>query len=137
MSRVVMSKKWRNILILISPFLVMIIVNESMRLTHNMDGGHAYGVETMNSTIQSSTDCSWSCYYNTTYCKKHHVKHMNNYFQYIDGFYFWQIKFLHGFGNYTVANIVFMVILWPALMYFLLITFLNQRTRIKKLKRQN
>ena len=58
-------------------------------------------------------------------------------FECLDGFYYWQGKFLHGFGNYAVANIVFMVILWPILMYFLLITFLNQRTRIKKLKKQN
>ena len=131
-----MNRKLRNILLLISPFLVMIIVNESVRLTHDLSGGHAYGVETMNSAVKSPTECSWNCYYNTTYCKQYHTKHLNNYSQYIDGFYYWQVKFLHGFGNYAVANIVFMVILWPGLMYFLLITFLNQRARIKKLKKQ-
>jgi len=132
-----MSRRLRNILIIISPFLLMIFVNESFRFTQNMKGGKVYGVTTMNTQVKMSNECSWSCYYNTTYCKQNHVKHMSNYFQYIDGFYFWQIRFLHSFGNYTVANIVFLVILWPGLMIFLLITFLNQREQIKKLKKQN
>jgi hypothetical protein len=131
-------KVWRNILILITPFLIMILVNESVRLAGNQNSGIVYGVKTISPVNASDTDCSWACYYNTsTHCKQHHVKFMQPLFRYIDVLYFGEIKFLHQMGDYAVANIIFMVILWPGLMYFLFITFLNQGEKLKKLKEKN
>ena len=131
-----MHKFLRNIIILISSFLIMIIVNETSKMFLNKHNKSVvYDVNSLYSTEKNKESCTWACYFNTTYCKKHHVKYMRPYFKYIDGFYFGQIKFLHLFGNYTVANIVFLVILWPGLMFFLLIKVIDQHKKIKQLKR--
>ena len=113
----------------------MILVNETYRMTKDGGNQSVYGVQTINSLSKDINKCSWSCYYNTTYCKAHHTKHLKPYFNFIDPIYFLQIKFLHSFGNYALANIVFMVILWPLVIYLLLINSLNMHQRIKEIKK--
>jgi len=45
--------------------------------------------------------------------------------------YFGMIMFLKGFGNYGLANIVFLVIGWPMFMWFLLIGCIGLRAQLK------
>ena len=126
----------RNIIIIISPFVIMILVNEIVRPTITEKPYSRYGVSAMNSSVQTPEKCTWSCHNNTTYCKQHHTKLMNKYFKYLDPLYFGLINLLASTGNYGLANIVFLIILWPLLMYVLLIKSLNMQQKIKKLKEE-
>jgi len=124
----------RNILILISPFIIMIIVNETYRLQKDDNIGFIDTFEVISPIKKHHKTCSWNCYYNTAYCKVHHVKYLKPFYKYIDPLYYAEIKFLHNFNNYKLANIIFMVILWPLIMYLLLINSLNLHKRIRKTK---
>ncbi len=113
------------------PFLIMVIVNEYAR--PGLPGYHntkydAYG---MNPNTPKENTCTWTGFFNTKYCKDHHVKYLNNYYEIIDPIYFGMIKLLHRTGNYAAGNIIFMVILWPAIMYFLLIRIIMLRKQLK------
>jgi hypothetical protein len=129
-----MKKLLRNLLLLLSPFLIMILINEMVRPTIEEKPFEIKGVEAMNSDLIFKNKCSWYCYLNTTYCKNHHVKTLGNYFEYIDPIYFGIIKLLHSVGNYSLANVIFLVLLLPFLIFLLLIKILNLQNQIKSLK---
>jgi len=129
-----MKKQLRNLLLLITPFLIMIVINESIRPTIKEKPFKVKGVEAMNSKIITKDKCSWNCYLSTTYCKNHHVKTLTNYFDYIDPIYFGIIKSLHSTGSYGLANVIFLVLLLPFLMFYLLIKILDLQSQIKSLK---
>lgn len=129
-----MKKQLRNLLLLISPFLIMILINESVRPTIKEKPYKVKGVEAMNSKITSKDKCSWNCYLNTTYCKTNHVKTLNHHFEYIDPIYFGIIDALHSTGSYGLANVIFLVLLLPLLMFFLLVKILDLQSQIKSLK---
>ena len=129
-----MQKRIRNLLLLLAPFLIMILINESIRPTIKEKPFKVKGVEAINSNIISKNKCSWNCYIDTDYCKKHHVKTLSNYFDYIDPIYFGIIKSLHSTGSYGLANVFFLVLLLPFLMFFLLIKILALQSQINSLK---
>jgi len=111
----------------------MVIVNETVRITK--DGGNmVLGVPTINSEEVSPEKCSWNCHHNTAYCKQKHTHVLAPWFSSIDPYYFGLIQALGSTGNYGLANLVFLVFLWPLLMYVLLIMALHKRRRIKALK---
>ena len=127
----------RNITLLLSPFLLMIVVNEIVRPTIKGKPYYIYGVPTMNSYDKDSDKCSWACHNSTTtICKQKHVKYLKPYFDYSDPVYFGIIGILHGIGRYSLANIIFLVILFPSMIWIFIIKSLNIQDRISKLKQK-
>ncbi|MFK7772073.1 MAG: hypothetical protein AB8F94_08030 [Saprospiraceae bacterium] len=129
-----MKKLIKNILLFILPFLIMILINESVRPTIEEKPYKLKGVQTMNSNIVSKNKCSWNCYIDTNYCKKYHVKTVSNYFEYIDPIYEGIIRSLHSTGSYGLANVIFLVLLLPFLMFLLFVKILDLQSQINSLK---
>ena len=77
--------------------------------------------------------CNMACYYNTDWCKQNHSHILKPYFKLTDKAYFGLINFLGSGGNYEQANLVYLVIGWPVVMYLLLTnSLLMQFFLIKK-----
>ncbi len=121
-------------LILILPVLFVVLVNEYSRLNNPNKGFVRKGITAINPSVKTPENCSWYCHKDTGYCKKHHTHLLKNYTSKIDTFYFGIIKSLHSVGNYGLANIIFLVILFPALIYVLLIKSISIQRKIKELK---
>lgn len=77
--------------------VVMIFVNESSHLIK----------------VQQ---CSWACHNNTRLCKQNHTIFLKPHINKIDVAYNFIISSLGATGNYRLANIIFLVVLWPLLM---------------------
>ena len=129
-----MKRYIRNIAVLIFPILLIIIVNEKVRPTIKEKPFSMNGLNGMNSIDKNLNKCSWSCYMNTKYCKENHVKYMKPYYKYTDPIYFGIINFNHKTGNYVLANIIFLVLLLPLLVYGFIIKSMNIQDEINKLK---
>ena len=130
-----MTKYLRNIAILISPFLFMVLINELIRPGIKENPYSKSGITAINSAIQTKDKCSWNCHNNTTYCMENHVKLMKPYFKYLDPIYFGMIRLLFATGNYGLANIILLVVLWPLLMFLLLMKSLQIQQKINTLKK--
>jgi uncharacterized membrane protein len=131
-----MRKYIRNLVILISPFLLMIIVNEVVRPTIREKPYSNYGITAINSADKNTEKCTWICHNNTTYCRNHHVRYLKNHYAYTDTIYFGIIGLLAKTGNYGLANIIFLVILLPLLIWLFIIKSLNIQDKINKLKKK-
>lgn len=132
-----MKKVLIYLLPVIIPVSFMIFVN-AIRTPHESPESFLLrGVKTQNTDKQIITQCSWACHNNTNYCKAHHVKFLKAYFPIIDPVYYGIINGLKSFGDYQYANIIFLVIAWPALMYFLLVKSLLIELKIRKIKQQH
>lgn len=130
-----MQKRTRNILLFFSPFLIMILINEIVRPTIKEKPFEKFGIQAINSNLAFKEKCSWRCYqYTSAHCKKHHVKILHTYFEYVDPIYFGIINSLHLTGNYGLANVLILVLLLPFLMFFLLVKNLDLYSQIKTLK---
>lgn len=129
-----MKKQLKNFFLLITPFLLMVLINEIVRPTLHEKPFKIKGIEAINSNVISKNKCSWNCYLDTGYCKNNHVKSLQHYFKYIDPVYFGIIKSLHSTGSYSLANVFFLVLLLPFLIFFLLIKNLELHRQIKSLK---
>lgn len=126
---------WRSkIAILLAPILFMIIINEYNRTKVNETPFSSHGITVMNSAIVSPNKCSWNCHNDTQYCKEHHVKLLTSYFDYTDPLYFGIIDLLHSTGNYGLANIIFLVLGIPLIIWHLLIRIIEMHRRIRALK---
>lgn len=124
-----------KILLLLLPFLLMVVVNESMRFFSPDKNPYIYkGFQGLNSGQVTKTKCTWYCHADTTYCKNNHVKHLKPYFEYTDPIYFGTINALHKTGNYGLANIIFLVILIPLMIWYLVVKCIDYQIKIKKLK---
>ena len=129
---------FRNILLLIIPFLLIIVINEVSRPaileTNNKDFPTA-----MNSRIRIKEKCSWECHERTEYCKKNHVKLLNNYFSYTDTIYYRTIRILKGgkqsFSFYQKTNVVFLVFLIPLMIWYFLAKSLSIQDQIRKIEK--
>ena len=113
---------------------MMVMVNELVRPTLKGNPYQAHGITAINSAKANFDECSWICHNNTSYCKENHVKVLKDYFGYIDPIYFGIIDLLKSTGNYGLANIVFLVILFPLIMYLLLIKSIDINRQINMLK---
>lgn len=123
-------------LILILPFLAMILVNELVRLSSEKHEYNINGTASINSNLQIQEKCTWACYHNTTFCKQNHVKFLKGNFKYSDPLYFGLIKKLGTTGNYSLANILLLVIIAPLLIYFLLINTIELKRKLNALKKR-
>ena len=127
--------------ILILPFLVMIMVNEFVRLNTNEKGytkgkrGLIQNITAINTADKLIGKCTWICHNDTNYCKKNHVKLAKPYFNKIDPIYFGIINSLKSTGNYGLANIIFLVIVLPLIIYILLVKSISLEFKIRKLNK--
>lgn len=126
----------RNIGILITPFLLMIVINEIVRPTIREKPYTIKGIKAINSDIKDPEKCTWICHDNTNYCKENHVTFLKPYLGYTDDLYFGVIGMLKSTGNYRAANIIFLVVLVPLLIWFFFIKSLNIQDEINKLSKQ-
>lgn len=122
----------RNILVIIVPFVLMILVNEISRRKVNDKLYVKNGITAINSATIFANKCSWACHNNTAYCIKHHVKSPTFLVKKIQPVYFGIISLLNSTGSYGLANIIFLVILWPCLIFLLLIKTLSNRKKLNQ-----
>ena len=132
----IMKRIIRNTAILISPFLLMIVINEIVRPTIKEEPYSRYGTVAMNSDDKIANKCTWHCQNNTGYCKENHVKYLMPHFKYTDTLYFGMIHMLQSTKRYEAANIVFLVVLIPLLTWILLIKSLHMQDEIKAQKKK-
>lgn len=121
-----------KLLLAVAPFLIMILVNEGVRQSQT-EHFEYFNVPVLNSKEALRDKCSWHCHDNTAYCKKYHVELAKKHFDWIDPVYFGIIKLLMSTGNYGLANLVFLVLLWPLLMYWLLLRAIRNRQLLKRM----
>ena len=130
-----MKKRILYLLILVLPFLGMIMVNEFVRPNIKEKGYKKQGITAINSAKRIKEKCSWICHNDTGYCKENHVKFAKPYFDKIDPIYFGIIHSLKATGDYGLANVIFLVILIPLIMYFLLVKSISMQLEIRKFKK--
>lgn len=123
-----------KLLILVAPFLLMIFVNEICRTQITTKPYSGRGVTFMNPELWVHDQCSWACHNSSVYCEKHHIRYMRPIKKYIDPIYFGIIRFLKESGNYALANLIFLVVLWPLLMWYLLVRCIEMRRKLKNMK---
>jgi len=114
----------------------MILINEIIRPAIKEEPYSKSGITAMNSDDRISDKCTWICHNETAYCKENHVKCLKPHFKFTDPVYFGVIGMLQSTKKYEAANIIFMVVLIPLLIWFLLIKSLNIQDEIKTLKKQ-
>ncbi len=129
-----MKRTIRNLAVLLFPIVLMIIMNEMVRPTIKEKPFSMNGLNGMNSNDKNANKCNWTCYMTTMYCKENHVKYMKPYYEYTDPMYFGIINFNHKTGNYVLANIIFLVLLLPLLVYGFIIKSMNIQDEINNLK---
>lgn len=130
-----MRRFYRNIIILIFPFLIMIFINEAMRSSVKEAPYYFHNIATINSAEKLKNKCTWHCHNDTNFCKQYHVKHTQHLFKIIDPIYFGIIGFLKSTGSYAMANILFLVILFPLLMYYFLVKIIHLQKQINSIKK--
>ncbi len=128
-------------LILVSPFLLVIFVNETNRPTQlykiSFWGQTAYA---SNSSIKDLKKCNWDCHNNGC---SHRKSNCINKGEFITGFYQKTLNFngLHSKENdskseqgmlYKSMNIVFLVLLWPLFMFALLVVNIELFLKCKR-----
>lgn len=131
-----MKRFIRNILILISPFMLMVLVNEVARVKIKEQPYTAHGITAINSSKLLTEKCTWACHNNTQYCKIHHVKYLKPFYPFTDFFYYGVIASLASTGNYAAANIILLVFLFPITILYFIIKSLNKQDDIRKLFKQ-
>ncbi|MEO1259147.1 MAG: hypothetical protein AAFZ15_10140 [Bacteroidota bacterium] len=121
-------------IILISPFVLMAGVNEYVRTGIKSNAYFIKNITAINTGEKLKNKCTWHCHDNTSFCKKNHVNSNGIFFKIIDPIYFGIIDLLKSTGHYMLANIIFLVILFPLVIYFLLIKNIELRIKINKIK---
>ena len=121
------------ILILVGmPLIIMIGINEMVRFQSN---NHLpSSTFKINSSTPDKNKCTWTCHNNTSYCKTHHVKLLNNHFNYTDKLYFGIINTLQSSGHYGLANVLILALLIPGLINFFIIKSVQIQNKIHKLQ---
>ncbi|HHM20790.1 MAG TPA: hypothetical protein ENJ20_02095 [Bacteroidetes bacterium] len=117
--------------LLFAPLLFIIFINEYSRTKIKGGPYTVYHTKTINPPEKSKGHCSWYCHHHTDYCKKHHVKYAKHFFKITDPLYFGIINFLKSTGNYMLANIFFLAILLPLIIYFLLHLLVTEHKKNK------
>lgn len=130
-----MKNHLRKLTYLAIPFILMIIINEGVRPTIKEKPYSKHGLTTMNPLSMDKEKCSWICHNHTQYCKDHHVKYLKPFYGITDIVYFGIINLLHSTGNYGLANIVFLVIGIPFLIWWFVIKSISIQKKNKNFKR--
>ena len=121
------------ILILVGiPLISMIGLNEFVRFQSRSDLPRS--TFRINSNEKNKDQCTWACHNNTSYCKTHHVKVLNNHFKDTDQAYFGIIETFQLSGNYGLANVLILALLIPGLICFFSIKSAQIQIKIYKLQ---
>jgi len=116
------------ILFVIAPFLFIVIINESSRLSSDKFE------KKINSSERDIASCTWLCHNQTSHCKKHHVTFLKSYLSKTDHLYFGLIGLLQSSGSYKVANLFFLLFLVPVLVLFFCIKSFLIELKIRAVK---
>ena len=127
---------FRNIALLLLPYLLVIIINEAYRPTIKETPYSLRGITAINSDVRTPDKCTWAAHSDTAYCKQNHVKLLKDHMDITDKIYFGAIGALHSTGNYGAANVIFLVILIPLIMWYSLVKVIDYTLEVKALKRQ-
>lgn len=114
-------RKWISyFVLLISPFLLMVAVNESTKKGNYPITVFNSPTFALNPGIRMDSQCTWDCHTNGCSHRAHNTVNIgvidDLYKQIIDAL---QLK--EGGDVYQAMNIIFLVILWPLLMFILLV----------------
>ena len=129
-----MKRQFRNITILLFPFIAVIALNELVRPTMEEEGYRLENLVAINSDSKNVNKCSWACHNATIYCKENHLAIIDKENGWTDMLYFGLMSALKATGNYGLANILILVILMPLVLYFLTIKCIDIQIEIRKLK---
>ena len=130
-----MKPKARAAIIVLLPFVLMILINESIRSSIKERPFKYNGFKTMNSDDRIKNKCTWNCHNRTSYCKSHHLKFLKQYISFTDEMYKGEIYLLRSTGKYELANIAILVIFIPFLILYFFIKGLDMPNEIKKIRR--
>lgn len=130
-----MKKNFLLSLLLIGPFLLMVATNEMVRPVIKEQPFVSGGITAINSRSVCKQKCTWHCSFDTRYCQQHHVKLLNNHLDSTDIIYYGVIKFLRNAGNYHVTNLIFLVVVFPLIIWLLIGAIIQMQFKITKLKR--
>jgi len=130
-----MKLKARAAIIVLLPFVLMILINESIRSSIKERPFKYNGFKTMNSDDRIKNKCTWNCHNRTSYCKSHHLKFLKQYISFTDEMYKGEIYLLRSTGKYELANIAILVIFIPFQILYFFIKGLDMRNEIKKIRR--
>ncbi len=121
-----MKKAIRNIGILLLPFLLMVIVNESVRPTIKEKPYSRKGfTSAMNPLSKSKKKCSWICHNKTSFCQEYHSHHLKPYFKITNLFYYGFIRLLSIGGVYGLVNLLLFLVLSPLFVWYCIIKSLD------------
>ena len=121
--------------ILVIPFVLMVAVNEVYRASIKEKPFSKYP-GAINSGQRIRERCSWVCHEATAYCKENHVKWGRPYFEYTDTMYFGLIRGLRITGGYQAANVFFLVLIVPLLIWIFLVGSIRYQHRIDLIRRK-
>jgi hypothetical protein len=121
--------------ILIFPFFLMVAVNETYRAYIKEKPISMYP-GAINSGQKIWERCSWVCHESTSYCKDNHVKFVRPYFKLTDTMYFGLIRGLRSTGGYQAANVFFLVLIFPLLMWMFMAGSIRYQYRINSIRRK-
>jgi hypothetical protein len=125
----------RNTAILLLPFLLMIVVNETVR--HGKSGfSYSFkGQSTINSSQKLKDRCTWECHINTrAHCAVNHVKWFKTYARNPHSSYYGLLNGLKK-KDYELANIFLFVLLGPLAIWYLLIRSIGIQDQINRLRK--
>jgi hypothetical protein len=131
-----MKRLLRNAIIFLAPFLIMALINETVRPKIKEIPYKANGITAINSVEYLPNKCTWNCHNNTPYCKSKHVKYLKPFYTITDLFYKGVINLLASTGNYGAANIIFLVFLFPLTILYFIIKSIDIQTEIQKLSKK-
>ena len=126
----------RNIIILFSPYLIIVAVNEFVRSTVKENKHTIYGIKTINSNDHIQDKCTWAGHETTAYCINNHVKFLKPYINKTDRLYFGIINNLHATGNYQYANIFLLAVIFPLVIWFSIIKIIDYSLDLLKVKKE-
>lgn len=138
----------KYVLILLAPFAIMAVINESCRPFIKEKPFIFLDISAMNSVKYDTDKCSWACHNSTTnHCLQHHVEVIKPgfpFYKQINDFYWGLINFnsrtkddkkVSDLKFYAAMNLTFLVVIWPLIMYLLLINYLRLKRRIRTIRR--
>ncbi len=126
-----MSLRFRNLLLFVFPFILMIVVNQFIKPSIDPISNDGK----WNTTKPLPDHCSWACHNSTNYCIEHHVK-MNKLLLLISQpFYFGEITLLKMAGSYSLVNILILVTLVPLYLWYFLVRIIDVLIAIKEAKK--
>ncbi|NDC76806.1 MAG: hypothetical protein EBZ67_02860 [Chitinophagia bacterium] len=123
-------------LVYVGLFCIVLAVNESTRdniSTHSFTYEHQH---TIHPRKANKLFCTWECYFNTCWCKDNHVGIDKKWLAYTDIPYYTIIDVLDSMGSYTLANIIFLVIIIPSAILWMLVRSVVMEGTIRKLDRK-